>query len=1209
MKLKLTTDKVLITGIVLLLLFIVTIIVVSISESKKVNVTAKLVTHTHEVLIQSGKLLSFIIDNETGSRDYLLTGQKIFLEPLIKSQKGIYYQLTQLKLLTSDNPAQQIRIDSLSIYITKRIAFSNHSISVSELKGAEAAKTIVKTGEGKSYTDRIRRIINEMQSAENVLLVQHKEAKEKKIVNLNKILISVIVSILILLGILIQKIRTDFSVKTKAIALAKLNTELEQQVLERAAELVKSKNILSEIFERITDGFVALDKHWRYTYINKKAEEFFKHDPGQMIGRDIWSEFPEIVNQPFYKACHQSIETQQYICMEDYYSPLGLWFETHIYPSPDGLSVFYRDITEKKKAELKIKIANERFYTVSTATNDVIWDWNLLTDELWWNNNFFTQFGYDTHLTPSDITSWTNGIYSDDKERVLEKIHKTIDSGEKYWSDEYRYLKKDGSIVFVYDRGFVLHDELGKPNRMIGSIQDITERKKAELKIKKANEGFEMISRATNDAVFELDLLTGESRHNEAFLLLFNSGIAVGNVKSNIELWKSKLHPNDKERVINKLKTAFTGSSSTWADEFRFQKADGSYGAFYDRAFITRDESGKAISMIGSLIDISELKKVEEQLKESELNYRSLIEQATDTIYIADASMKYIDINASGCRMFGYSKEEFLKLAPADLVFEEDITITPLQTEELTSEKTIRYERRLKRKDGTAVEVETNGKMLEDGRFVMFVRDISERKKIEDEIKKSNSQLTLSQQIAHIGYWEMDLINQSNYWSDELYRLFDLENDGKVMDLDTYMKNVHPDDRKLLLESHYAAIENNQQLNVEFRFVKKNGNIRNFHTIGDVKTDKNGKPRKIEGTTQDITERKKIEDENLKEKYLSDTIINSLPGIFYLYTRDGKFLRGNKNFETISKYGADEIRKMHPMDFIDEDEKELVSQKINNVFILGEENVQANFMLKTKEKIPYYFTGIAIEYEGNTCLLGVGIDVSERVEAQEKIKQTSEQLRQLAGHLQTIREEERKRIGREIHDELGQQLTAIKMDVAWIDKKIAGETTVVKNKLKNVIQLLDGSNESIRRILSELRPGILDDYGLLEAMEWLGRQFTANTGIPVKFTTVAIEIKSLELIATCIFRVYQEALTNITRYAQANKVSTSVSIVGETIMVIIEDDGKGFIIESVENKKTFGILGMKERVLLLGGKCELVSSPGKGTKIIIKLPYPISKLI
>jgi len=176
------------------------------------------------------------------------------------------------------------------------------------------------------------------------------------------------------------------------------------------------------------------------------------------------------------------------------------------------------------------------------------------------------------------------------------------------------------------------------------------------------------------------------------------------------------------------------------------------------------------------------------------------------------------------------------------------------------------------------------------------------------------------------------------------------------------------------------------------------------------------------------------------------------------------------------------------------------------------------------------------------------------------------------------------------------------MDIVWIDKKTPEETIAVKSKLKNIITLLDESDLSVRKILNELRPGILDDHGLLEALQWHGQQFTANTGIPVEFTTAETEVKFSEPIAICIFRVYQESLTNITRYAGANKVLTSLSINDDNIIVTIEDDGKGFDITSVKNKKSFGILGMKERIRSLDGKFELVSSPGKGTKIIITIP-------
>jgi signal transduction histidine kinase len=235
-------------------------------------------------------------------------------------------------------------------------------------------------------------------------------------------------------------------------------------------------------------------------------------------------------------------------------------------------------------------------------------------------------------------------------------------------------------------------------------------------------------------------------------------------------------------------------------------------------------------------------------------------------------------------------------------------------------------------------------------------------------------------------------------------------------------------------------------------------------------------------------------------------------------------------------------------------------------------------------------------------ILAIVRDVTDRKRAEETLKQSNEEIRRLNEYLQNIREEERIHIAREIHDELGQQLTAIKMDVAWIDKKTSEETIDIKKKLKNIIGLLDGSNQSIRRILSELRPRMLDDDGLLEAIKWMSRQLTETAGIPVDFVTTETDIQLSEQIATCIFRVCQEAFTNISRYSLAKRVFISVKMVEENIILIIKDDGIGFDTASVQNKKSFGILGMKERVLSLGGRLDLLSSPGKGTKITAMIP-------
>ena len=353
---------------------------------------------------------------------------------------------------------------------------------------------------------------------------------------------------------------------------------------------------------------------------------------------------------------------------------------------------------------------------------------------------------------------------------------------------------------------------------------------------------------------------------------------------------------------------------------------------------------------------------------------------------------------------------------------------------------------------------------------------------------------------------------------------------------------------------------------------------------------------------RDVTDQVIAKNAIINERNLSDTIINSLPGIFYLYTEAGQFLRWNGSFEEVTGYSPDEIRQMHPLDFFDTDEKELLTQKIGNVFLSGEDHVQANFLLKTGAKIPYYFTGKVITYEGKKCLLGVGIDFSDRVQAQEKIKETTEQLRQLAAHLQNIREEERLGIARDIHDDLGQQLTVVKMAMVRLARQVGGNEAMEKN-FQVVIDMIGKGIESIRRISTQLRPGILDDLGLVEAMKWQIEEFEKRFSISVSARFSENPDVISPAISINLFRIFQETLTNIARHAETTDVEVMLHADNQHLYLKVKDNGKGFNASEIGSKRTLGLLGMKERALMIGGQFAMDSRPGQGTTIEIEIPY------
>jgi len=336
---------------------------------------------------------------------------------------------------------------------------------------------------------------------------------------------------------------------------------------------------------------------------------------------------------------------------------------------------------------------------------------------------------------------------------------------------------------------------------------------------------------------------------------------------------------------------------------------------------------------------------------------------------------------------------------------------------------------------------------------------------------------------------------------------------------------------------------------------------------------------------------------------LLDKLIDSLQGIFYSYDENRKFLRWNKQFEIVTCYSAKEITGMLPTDFFEGEGRKLIKKRISEVFNTGYSDAEAEFVSKDGSKRPYYFKALRIIIDGKPCLLGTGIDISDRKKAEQELDESYKAIRKLTGHLQNIREEERTHIAREIHDELGQQLTVLKMDVSWLNKKIGNTDDAIKEKMKSLLTMLDETVKSVRRISSELRPSLLDDLGLGAAMEWQLTEFEKRAGIKTRFTHKGEDDKLPESVKTALFRILQESLTNVARHSGAKSVEVSFVRDADSCSLSITDNGKGFDKEKAADKRTLGILGMKERTSMIGGTYEIASASGKGTTVTVKIPF------
>ncbi len=235
-------------------------------------------------------------------------------------------------------------------------------------------------------------------------------------------------------------------------------------------------------------------------------------------------------------------------------------------------------------------------------------------------------------------------------------------------------------------------------------------------------------------------------------------------------------------------------------------------------------------------------------------------------------------------------------------------------------------------------------------------------------------------------------------------------------------------------------------------------------------------------------------------------------------------------------------------------------------------------------------------------MVGSMQDITERKQVEDKLLHSRQELRELTAYVESAREEERKRIAREIHDELGQSMTGLKMDISWLSKKIDPSQQIFHQKANEMLQLIDATIHTIRRIATELRPGVLDNLGIQAAIEWQAQEFQHRTHIQtdIHFTPESITLDEHYSIA--LFRILQEALTNVARHAGATRVDITLRKDTAGIWFEIRDNGRGIADARIANSKSLGLLGIRERVSLLGGTVGFTGKEGVGTTITVHIP-------
>jgi PAS domain S-box-containing protein len=482
-----------------------------------------------------------------------------------------------------------------------------------------------------------------------------------------------------------------------------------------------------------------------------------------------------------------------------------------------------------------------------------------------------------------------------------------------------------------------------------------------------------------------------------------------------------------------------------------------------------------------------ENEKLEAQrnLTQSEEKYRTLFFQSPLPKWIYDHdTLRFLDVNEAAIQLYGYSREEFLNMTIKDIRPEEDIELLLNDVKKVVAgAETRRGQWRHRKKNGELIIVETMAHSFDylnrKTRMVVAI-DITEKIKAEQDLRESEIKLKEAQAIAHVGNWEIDLAHDIHSWSDELYRIYGLEKTEVKPSIELFLSFIHPDDAAMAQSLVREALQNFKDSKIDFRFILKDGKKRYGHIEWRFESDKKGKPVRLFGIMQDITEQKEGE-ENLKML-----------------------------------------------------EKKISEQKIQ------EQKKIARAMIKAQE-------------------------------------------------------EEKNRIGQELHDNITQILAGTKMYLSSAGKK----NEELKELIKYPLQLIDSSIEELR-LLSRKQVTPLKNIDLEELVRELLSNLDQHATPRMNFSyAVSGEFHSDDL-KLSMYRIIQEQINNILKHAEAKNVNISIKTQGKAIIINIVDDGRGFDISN--KRKGIGISNIMNRVETFNGEVEIESSPGNGCKLMVSIP-------
>jgi PAS domain S-box-containing protein len=888
----------------------------------------------------------------------------------------------------------------------------------------------------------------------------------------------------------------------------------------------------------------------------------------------------------------------------------------------------------------------ERDRLLARVAFEAIWELDVEAGTLRWTAGL-SMFGYAPEDVSGDISWWTARLHPDDRERALFHAHEALSGTGTIWSSDYRFRRGDGSWASVAARGVIERNCEGRAVFVLGAMIDVSRAKETEDRLRDMQRLLVEALRIGQVRAWEEDLRAGVVRMDVAGL--GGEGQPACEARPREEAFRLLIHPDDLPRLMAlRQRTIETGGA--FETEHRTVLPDGTERMMLVRGEFVRDSAGKPERILGTSLDITERKRTEEALQKSQRLLQLVLDTLPVGVVVLDRKGDVMLDNAASTQIWGgmiVSGRERWKRSVGTW----SGSRKPVGEGEWASERALQQGKTsinelidIETMDGKMKTIQNSAAPIRDEHqaiigAVVVNEDVSERVRVEGELRKSEALLREAEAFGQTGSWEYDLVSGEIYSSKENQRIFFGDEHSSETRAESFVAMCHPDDLGRLLRRQEELREQGAVGEIEYRTIRPDGSVRWILGRAGYVREESGKPVRAFGTNTDITERK-LAGEELERRLrqhaavaqLGQSALNGgeLQPLFEeavglvarssgfdfaevselmpdqtLLLRAGhgwrKDLAGKLRLPVAGSVSAlttaagkprvvEDLRKetrftVAPIIL----EQGVISHAIVEIGGVG----QPFGTLGAGTRAPRTFT----EHDLNffQSMANVLASAVERERASRLLCEQREQTQALSRKLITAQEAERRAVARELHDDFGQVLTAIKLNLQRRDRDDAES-----------IALVDGAIVRMRDLAQDLRPPLLDELGLESSLRWYFEREARRAGLEFQLALGPLLARpSLEVETSC-FRVAQEALTNIIRHAQARCVALELRAGGPNLFLEVRDDGKGFDVAEARKRAvrggSQGLLSMQERVALASGELQIESTPGRGTTLRARLP-------